>query len=143
MRRGFANVVPIHALALFTASEAEVLVAGKRDVAVAVLKAHTRYSGWSATDPTITFFWKVLEGFTPEQRSDYLRFVWGRSRLPTDATGWTSEHTIARSGGGDGSLPNAHTCFNTIDLPAYTTEAITRARLLTTITYGLSGVLNG
>jgi hypothetical protein len=35
-----------------------------------------------------------------------------------------------------------HPC-STLDLPRYTTEEVLRARLLTAITYGLGGILNG
>jgi len=35
-----------------------------------------------------------------------------------------------------------HIC-STLDLPRYTTEEVMRARLLTAITYGLGGILNG
>ena len=39
-------------------------------------------------------FWRVFESFTDEERTMYLKFVWGRSRLPTDITGLRNKHTI-------------------------------------------------
>jgi hypothetical protein len=33
-------------------------------------------------DPNIVNFWEVLQSFNPEQRRQFLRFVWGRARLP-------------------------------------------------------------
>ena len=40
-------------------------------------------------------------------------------------------------------LPVAHTCFFSIELPPYETEAQMRKGLLTAIHFGAAGVLNG
>lgn len=40
---------------------------------------------------------------------------------------------IHKSFGGAHMLPTAHTCFNQLDLPVYTTEDMVRERLLTAI----------
>jgi E3 ubiquitin-protein ligase HERC2 len=109
IRRGIANVVPIRALSLFTWQECEVLAAGSPDVDVDVLKKNTEYSGYSKEDPVVLRFWKCLSSMTGEERSLYLRFVWGRSRLPGEGTHWS--HTISDMSGGDKVLPLAHTCF--------------------------------
>ena len=51
---------------------------------------------------------------------------------------------IQRQGGvGDETLPVTHTCFFSIELPDYSTEEILKMRLLTAITYGVDGILNG
>ena len=44
---------------------------------------------------------------------------------------------------GDETLPVTHTCFFSIELPDYSTEEILKTRLLTAITYGVGGILNG
>ena len=44
---------------------------------------------------------------------------------------------------GDETLPVTHTCFFSIELPDYSTEEILKMRLLTAITYGVDGILNG
>lgn len=38
--------------------------------------------GIDANAPLIMWFWDVLEEFSNEERSLFLRFVWGRTRLP-------------------------------------------------------------
>jgi len=40
----------------------------------ASVSVSARLAGW---------LWEVLEEFTAEQRSLFLQFVWGRSRMPT------------------------------------------------------------
>ena len=80
----------------------------------------------------------TLRRFTPEQRSLFLRFVWGRARLPVGAADWgDSKLTIhaKHSASPDSMFPIAHTCFFSLELPAYTTAAICHARLLYAITH--------
>ena len=61
-------------------------------------------------DSTIKIFWKVLEEFTNEQRSHFIEFAWGRSRLPRPGT-WVKPLGLTRLGTDPGQLPIAHTCF--------------------------------
>jgi len=143
MRKGLGQVVPLRALALFTFDELETLVCGSAVIDIGVLKSHTEYSGYSATSETVRLFWKVFATLTDEERSQYVRFSWGRSRLPSEGQAWTHRHTLNRVGGGSSrALPNAHTCFFTTDLPEYATEEDMRWGLLTAIHYG-GGLLQG
>jgi hypothetical protein len=112
LRRGLANVVPISALRTFTWSECEALVCGSPYIDVALLQRNTSYEGgYNKEHPVIQSFWRVLAAFSHEDRSSYVRFVWGRSRLPAEGGLWTSRHKITRLGGGDRALPMSHTCF--------------------------------
>ncbi len=52
---------------------------------------------------------QVFESFSDEERSMYVRFAWGRSRLPHGAARWTSQHKLSNRGLGDNQLPIAHT----------------------------------
>merc|ERR1711916_332500 len=134
--RGMATLVPTHLLALFEWQELELLVCGRSFIDVKVLKQNTRYQGCSPTDAHILMFWEVLEEMTQAELRLFLRFVWGRSRLPTDASGWTQKFTIAAfSMGGDGDdmdgyLPISHTCFNTLDLVPYSCKEVMREKLV-------------
>jgi len=56
---------------------------------------------------------------------------------------WSNKFKITRMGGGDRSLPMAHTCFNTIDLPEYTTDERMEWGLRTAMAWGIGGILNG
>lgn len=137
IKKGLVSVVPKRLLSLLTPSEFESLVCGSIEVDIELLKKHTRYQGCKVSDPHIKFFWEVLEGFTQEERSLYLRFAWGRSRLPI-ASNFSDTMTITefntRGGRDDNFLPASHTCFFSVELPKYTTVEITRAKLLAAIT---------
>ena len=139
VRAGLATIVPIQVLDLFTATELEVEVCGKPDIDLQLLRKHTSYSGYSASDNAICILWEVLESFPSELRSAFLRFVWGRSRLPP-AELFSTNFTITRLSRSDpdASFPIAHTCFFTVDMPEYTSFEAMRAKLLYAITECLS-----
>jgi len=73
---------------------------------------------------------------TEEEKSAYLKFVWGRSRLPMNLDGLHRKHCIDfyRSRTKD-SLPISHTCFFRIDLPEYSTDEILKKRLVYAFTF--------
>jgi len=60
----------------------------------------------------------------------FLRFVWGRSRLPTSESDWNQQFTVHAIRVSDESLPIAHTCFFSIEIPRYSSYEITRAKIL-------------
>jgi hypothetical protein len=143
MRRGLGCVVPLSLLQLFTWKQVEELIAGKPDVDVEDLQRHTEYRGYTPYSPVVRAFWKSMEMMSPEERSNFVRFVWGRSRLPLTGQPWPQTFKIQRCSGGDAMLPTTHTCFFSIELPEYSSEAVCHQRLLTAITYGVGGILNG
>mmetsp|Transcript_39042 Transcript_39042/g.63013 ORF Transcript_39042/g.63013 Transcript_39042/m.63013 type:complete len:6535 (+) Transcript_39042:430-20034(+) len=141
IRRGLSTIVPQRLLMLFRWDELELMVCGRPRLDLALLKRMTVYSDCSESDPHIQYFWQVLESFSEEQRSEYIKFVWGRARLPLDKESWEQHHKIAafhppRPTFGkpptktDSLLPYAHTCYFTIDLPRYSSADIMRRRLL-------------
>ena len=79
-----ATQIPRHFLKLFTAAELKIIVTGRSDINVALLKENTKYEQYKETDPTIRYFWNVIENFSDEEKELYLKFVWGRSRLPLE-----------------------------------------------------------
>ena len=84
--------------------------------------------------PHVRFFWQVLESFAPEQRRAFLKFIWGRNRLPFTEEDWGDArmriHTKDCNGNPDQYFPVAHTCFFSIELPRYSTKDIAYAKLL-------------
>ncbi|RHY34166.1 hypothetical protein DYB32_004179 [Aphanomyces invadans] len=138
--RGIATILPLPTLGLLTWKDLATLTCGKYTVDVELLKRRTSYGdGCSGTDPHIAYFWDVLREFTDAQRSLFLRFVWGRSRLPTHAADFTQDFKISGMpkavGKADAYLPLAHTCFFSIDMPAYSSKAVMREKLLYAITH--------
>jgi hypothetical protein len=135
LERGMAEVVPIRTLQLFTWQQLEILVAGDPKIDIELWKQKT--DSRSIHSNTAKLFWKVMESLTNEERSGFIRFAWGRSRLPPPKE-FTTPMRLTR---GDGSLPIAHTCFFSIEMPEYSTEEEMRHALLTCIHFGCGGVL--
>lgn len=82
IREGIARVIPIPLLSLFTGAEFETMVCGSQEIPISLLKSVTTYKGIEITAPLVRWFWEVMEGFNHNERSLFLRFVWGRTRLP-------------------------------------------------------------
>ena len=85
IRAGLSQVVPVPLLSLFTGSELENMVCGNPEISVESLKSITSYRGIESTSNLVKWFWQSLEEFTNLERSLFLRFVWGRTRLPRTA----------------------------------------------------------
>jgi len=88
----------------------------------------TEYEGCSKDDSWVKLFWQMMrERFNDDDRNKFLTFVWGRSRLPTSRETFGErkfkiQPYRARSQGADVNkfLPVTHTCFFSIEMPAYT-----------------------
>jgi E3 ubiquitin-protein ligase HERC2 len=130
IKDGVRLIIDMNIMSMLNWEEVEVRSAGEKIVDIAVLKSITEYHSCSASDKIIEMFWKVMESFTEEEKQKYLKFVWGRQRLPSDCSQLRNKHTIQfESDRGDASLPVSHTCFFTIDLPNYSTEEIMKKKL--------------
>jgi len=128
--RGLTSVVPAGLLCLLEWEELELLVTGRDEMDVQLLRQHTVYRGVCDTDELIKGFWDVLEGFSTCEKASFLRFVWGRSRLPRPTHFTETFKVHATPGCGDSRLPKADTCFFTLHLPHYSSSSILREKLL-------------
>lgn len=57
-------------------------VCGSPDIPLHLLKSVATFKGVDAMAPLVQWFWGIMEEFTNTERSLFLRFVWGRTRLP-------------------------------------------------------------
>ena len=83
---------------------------------------------------------EILTAFGDEEKQRFLRFSWGRTRLPLVEQGWThrfvvSTSHVAKEFSPDKFLPEASTCFFQLNLPEYSSKLIMKERLLFAITY--------
>lgn len=138
--RGLYSVVPARALRLLSWQELELAVAGEPHVDIEVFKSNTDVEGFRGhNDPNIAMFWRVMEGFSQEERGLFLKFMYGRSRMPQ--TRWPRRCKIVRKPGPDDQLPLSHTCFASIELSGFSSEEMMRRRILTAIHFS-DGILN-
>ena len=144
IREGLSAVVPIDYLNLFSWKQLETLVCGTVDVDVDILKENTDYEGCGLSDQHIQYFWEILKEFNQRERSLFLKFVWGRSRLPSGKDWRHMKVTRSNPNGPvNNFLPVSHTCFFTLDLPAYTTKDAMKTKILYAITHCTAIDLDG
>ena len=74
-------------------------------------------------------FWRVFESFSQENRSLYLKFVWGRTRLPIGVC--TQKHKVkVMTQWIATALPQSHTCFFTLDMPPFESDEVCKEQIL-------------
>lgn len=116
---GFHKVVGGDALRLFRPEEVELLVCGSSDLDFEALEASTEYdSGYNKNSAVIRNFWKVVHDLTLEEKKQLLCFCTGTDRVPIKGLA-SLGLTISRQGPDSDRLPTAHTCFNHLLLPDY------------------------
>ncbi|XP_037372388.1 ubiquitin-protein ligase E3C [Talpa occidentalis] len=132
-RQGLANVVSLEWLRMFDQQEMQVLISGAQvPISLEDLKSFTNYSGgYSADHPVIRVFWRVVEGFTDEEKRKLLKFVTSCSRPPLLGFKELYPAFCIHNGGSDlERLPTASTCMNLLKLPEFQDEALLRGKLL-------------
>jgi E3 ubiquitin-protein ligase HERC2 len=111
LSRGFKVVFPLSVLGQVAPARLQELVAGKAAIDISLLRRNTEYSDFEPSDPQIKWFWEVLEEMPDTERSLYIRFVWGRTRIPSTDAEFKTKHEIEMFHGNKQALPIAHTCF--------------------------------
>uniref|UniRef100_A0A8P4KMJ6 HECT domain-containing protein n=1 Tax=Dicentrarchus labrax TaxID=13489 RepID=A0A8P4KMJ6_DICLA len=130
---GFHKVCGGKVLELFQPNELQAMVIGNTNYDWTELQKSTEYKGEYWTDhPTIRLFWEVFHNLPLEKKKQFLLFLTGSDRIPI--LGMKSlKLVIQPTSGGEHYLPVAHTCFNLLDLPKYTTLETLREKLLQAI----------
>jgi len=106
IRKGLVQNIPLPILNIWSAKELEVAVCGEPIIDVELLKKNTRYQGsYSEKTPVIANFWKLFNEYDNYHRVLYLRFAWGRSRLPLCSDDFDNKHEITLLGKSHTQLP--------------------------------------
>ena len=89
----------------------EIRACGEKTISVERLKAITTYPNCSNDHEIVGRFWRVFEAFSSEERALYLKFVWGRNRLPIDTTNVRKHELRLMENMSATGFPQSHTCF--------------------------------
>lgn len=153
VRDGMSKVIPVPLLSLFSAAELQAMVCGSPDIPLGLLKSVATYKGFDPSSALVTWFWEVMEEFTNQvrpiwrchtfssaailietkhfqERSLFLRFVWGRTRLPrtiADFRGRDFVLQVLEKNPPDHFLPESYTCFFLLKMPRYSCKVKTMA----------------
>lgn len=133
VREGMAKIIPIPLLSLFTGTELETMVCGSPDIPIGMLKSVAAYKGVDANTLLVKWFWEVMEELDNSERSLFLRFVWGRTRLPRTIADFRGRDFVLqildKYNPPDDFLPESYTCFFLLKLPRYSSKEILRHKL--------------
>lgn len=144
IRSGMASVIPDRAISLCGWRDLLRLVCGDSAIDIENLYRNTKYDSnryYHENHPVVLNFWKAMRELSPEQKRNFVRYAWGRSRLPRgkwpiQANGNPVKFTIVPQRGHTKGIPLSHTCFFLIELPEYPDFASLKRNLLLAITYG-------
>ncbi|XP_067928017.1 probable E3 ubiquitin-protein ligase HERC4 [Watersipora subatra] len=130
---GFHKVCGSKVLRFFHPAELQAMVVGNENYDWVKLKENCSYKGeYYADHPTIKYFWETFFQLSESELKNFLRFLTGCDRIPTQGME-SLKMVIQPMSTGDDHLPVAHTCFNLLDLPKYSSKDILRSKLLTAI----------
>jgi E3 ubiquitin-protein ligase HERC2 len=133
VRDGMSKVVPVPLLSLFSGFELETMVCGSPDIPLNLLKSVATYKGVDSSAPLIQWFWEVMEDFTNQERSLFLRFVWGRTRLPRTIADFRGRDFVIqildKYNPPDHFLPESYTCFFLLKMPRYSCKHVLQQKL--------------
>ncbi|KNA23829.1 hypothetical protein SOVF_020560 [Spinacia oleracea] len=136
---GFNELVPRELISIFNDKELELLISGLPEIDLDDLKANAEYTGYTVASNVIQWFWEVASSFSKEDMARLLQFVTGTSKVPLEGfkalqgISGPQRFQIHKAYGAPERLPSAHTCFNQLDLPEYSTKEQLRERLLLAI----------
>ena len=126
-----------------TPNDIQLLLCGVVEIDVADWKQSAEYKGGlTAARPLVAWFWNIVTQFDNDRRAQLLRFCTGSNRAPAggfnNLKGYMGEQhrfTLESIPRDETYLPTAHTCFNTLDVPNYRSEAEFRDKLIMAITH--------
>ena len=122
---GFTEFIPRQLLKDFDEHEMELLLGGIQNIDVVDWRENTEYrNGYTPNHVTIVNFWKLVYLMSNHQRTRLLQWVTGTSKLAAngfrDLQGSNGPQRFTIQLWSDSNhLPQAHTCFNRLELPPY------------------------
>jgi hypothetical protein len=146
---GFYDVVPEQALAVFDANELELVLCGLPIIDVDDWQSNTLYVGLfeNGNELAVQWFWEIVrDEYDIEMKARLLQFVTGTSGVPPGGFSFLKgsddtprRFTIQGVDPVSCHYPKAHTCFNVLDLPYYSTKKELHQRLSFSITTSFVG----
>ena len=139
--KGFYRVCDEKILGIIRPEELEQVICGNPELNFHELEESARYEdGYTEDSDTIAHLWEVVHEMTEEDRKKFLFFLTGCDRAPINGLSKIVSLiledlviTVSRFGPDSDKLPCAHTCFNHLLLPEYSSKEKLKERLLLAI----------
>lgn len=118
---GFDSLIDHNEIRLFSASEFDILLCGVSKIDINELRKGIKVRmPYTDNSPTIILFFDSISKWEQENLVKLLVFITGSPMMPVG--GFKNEMIEIRYMSNKNFLPQAHTCFNQLDLPPYETE---------------------
>eukprot|EP00850_Spirogloea_muscicola_P022377 SM000291S10855 [mRNA] locus=s291:47169:64581:+ [translate_table: standard] len=136
---GFQELISRDLISIFNDRELELLISGLPEIDVEDLRNNTDYTGYTSASQVVQWFWETVRNFGKEDCARLLQFITGTSKVPLEGfkalqgISGPQHFQIHKAYGAPKRLPSAHTCFNQLDLPEYTSKEQMEERLLLAI----------
>ncbi|XP_015774297.1 PREDICTED: apoptosis-resistant E3 ubiquitin protein ligase 1-like, partial [Acropora digitifera] len=136
--KGLNEFVPEHLLSVFDEYELEVTeFPGVLISYQTFLLAGTRLAERLLF--SLDWFWTIVTSFTQDELARLVQFITGSSQLPPGGFAELSPQIQISSAPTTDALPSAHTCFNQLCLPSYSSFTEMQKKLVLAITEGSEG----
>ena len=122
-------IVPLPCIKMFKWTELELLVCGHQAIDLEALRSIVKYRECDEEHELVRMLWNVLEGMNNDEKELFLRFVSGRSRLPSNAQDIGQRFQIMVVDRQEDALPTSQTCFFQLRLGPYSSEEMLAKRL--------------
>lgn len=129
IQRGMSLIVPLPCIKMFKWTELELLVCGHQAIDLEALRSIVKYRECDEEHELVRMLWNVLEGMNNDEKELFLRFVSGRSRLPSNAQDIGQRFQIMVVDRQEDALPTSQTCFFQLRLGPYSSEEMLAKRL--------------
>ena len=121
-KRGFYKLYSGEMTTNCDPEELQLLICGSSVLDFHELERITKYEGgYDKKSPPVVNFWAVIHEMDLEHQKKFLFFATGSDRAPVGGLGSIS-FKILKNGIDNDQLPSAHTCFNYLLLPPYSTK---------------------
>ncbi|XP_067031936.1 apoptosis-resistant E3 ubiquitin protein ligase 1-like isoform X2 [Acropora muricata] len=138
--KGLNELVPENLLSVFDEYELELLMCGTGDISVSDLRQHHNViDSGSSFKKSLDWFWTIVKSFTQDELARLVQFITGSSQLPPGGFAELSPQIQISSAPTTDSLPSAHTCFNQLCLPSYSSSTEMQKKLVLAINEGSEG----
>jgi hypothetical protein len=132
--QSFHEIVPLKCLkdGEISAAEIALMLNGKPEIDIEELRAYCVFQGgkhFNEQDEVVLWLWQALRDMDDGDRRNFLKFFTGSSRIPLDGFDPPINITEGVDMAVD-SLPKAHTCFNQLVLPRYSSYQRMKDRLI-------------
>lgn len=138
--KGLNEMVPDSLLSVFDEYELELLMCGTGNISVSDFRQnHSVIRCGTSFTKTLDWFWTIVTSFTQEELARLVQFITGSSQLPPGGFAELSPQVQISSAPNMDALPTAHTCFNQLCLPPYSSFSEMQKKLLLAINEGSEG----